>query len=197
MLKDAEDRDYLTPNEVAKLLMVAPVTVRQWSQKGWLAAELTPGGHRRFLRTEVERFAGKRGVKVDLSTSSELRVLVVDDDVSLAGYLEELLSTRGEPLVCHVAHDGFTAGLMVQRFRPHIVLLDLRMPGMDGFQVCQQLKRDPETRDVRVIAMTGYFTESNITRIMECGAERCLRKPFDSTELLNIIGVPAQLVSNS
>ncbi|MCB1875573.1 MAG: response regulator [Chromatiales bacterium] len=192
MPKDADERDYLTPNEVAKLLMVAPVTVRQWSQKGWLRAELTPGGHRRFLRTEVERFAGKRGVKMEPPESDEMRVLVVDDDVALAGYLEELLTTRGQPLECRVAHDGFTAGLMVQRFRPHVVLLDLRMPGMDGFQVCQQLKRDPETQGIRVIAMTGYFTENNVSRIMECGAERCLRKPFDSTELLAIIGVPGR-----
>lgn len=74
------DKAYLTPNEVAELLIVSPVTVRSWTKKGLLVAMVTPGGHRRFLKSEVERFvresgAGQAGVK-----SSALRVLIVGDD---------------------------------------------------------------------------------------------------------------------
>jgi excisionase family DNA binding protein len=50
------NKAYLTPNEVAELLMVAPVTVRSWAQKGLLVAKVTPGGHRRFLKSDVERY---------------------------------------------------------------------------------------------------------------------------------------------
>ncbi len=59
---NAPDKPYLTPNEVATLFMVSPITVRQWAQKGLLKAEVTVGGHRRFLRGEVERFARDHGL---------------------------------------------------------------------------------------------------------------------------------------
>ena len=57
MSKDPKDRPYLTPTEVANWMMVSPITVRGWAQRNLLQAEVTPGGHRRFRREEVERFA--------------------------------------------------------------------------------------------------------------------------------------------
>jgi excisionase family DNA binding protein len=53
---------YLTPKEVAKLFMVSPITVRSWAKKGLLVAKFTPGGHRRFLKSDVERFMRENGV---------------------------------------------------------------------------------------------------------------------------------------
>ena len=55
------NKAYLTPNEVAELLMVSPITVRSWAQKGLLVAKVTPGGHRRFLKSDVERFVRESG----------------------------------------------------------------------------------------------------------------------------------------
>ena len=180
---------YLTPNQVAELLMVSPITVRQWAQKGELAAMTTPGGHRRFLHEDLVRFAKKRGLALAVPDDGTLRILVVDDDQPFAGYLCSLFNTLPDALTWDLAHDGFEAGTKVQTFRPHVVLLDLMMPGLNGFEVCLRLKNDPSTRAIRVIAMTGYFSPENDQRIRDAGAEVCLAKPFDQQSLLSAIGI--------
>jgi excisionase family DNA binding protein len=187
MMRPSHNRAYMTPNEVAELLMVSPVTVRQWAQKGVLKAVTTPGGHRRFLGEDVEAFAKERGMQ--LRSNSPLRVLVVDDNHTFAQYLVDLLATVSKPIVALAAHDGFDAGRKVQQFAPDIVLLDLKMPGLDGFTVCQQIKDDPTTQHIRVIAMTGYFTPENELKIRQAGAEACLSKPFDKKVLFKIMGL--------
>lgn len=187
MMRRGHNRAYMTPNEVAELLMVSPVTVRQWAQKGWLKAVTTAGGHRRFLTEDVESFARERGMR--LVSEGPLRILVVDDNRSFARYLADLLATVPEPIVVATAHDGFDAGRKVQLFNPDIVLLDLKMPGLDGFAVCQQVKEDTVTQHIRVIAMTGYFTPENDLKIRQAGAEACLSKPFDKSALFQAIGL--------
>jgi len=182
---------YLTPSQVAELLFVAPVTVRQWARKGWLNAEMTAGGHRRFLKSEVERFARERGLRLHYGGEGGLRLLVVDDDPQFAAYLVELLRDQEAVDEVATAANGFEAGIMTYEFHPNVVLLDLMMPGLDGFSVCSRLKQDPATRHIRVIAMTGYSTEENRQRILEAGAEHCLAKPFDAHQLLAAIGIAA------
>jgi excisionase family DNA binding protein len=185
---NAPDKPYLTPNEVATLFMVSPITVRQWAQKGMLKAEVTVGGHRRFLRAEVERFArdhGLSGARV-ASGAGQARLLVVDDDRQLVGYIRELLSEI-DNLQIETAYDGFDAGTKMQVIRPHIVLLDLMMPGLNGFEVCQRIKADHLTRDTRVITMTGFASSENTGRSVSAGAERCLAKPLDPNALIALV----------
>jgi len=74
-------------------------------------------------------------------------------------------------------------------FSPDVVLLDLMMPGMDGFQVCERLKKDSATKNIRVIAMTGYPSAMNTEKILAAGAEICLPKPVDRAQLLELLGV--------
>jgi len=182
-------KDVFTPAEVAEMLMVSPVTVRQWAKRGELKAVTTPGGHRRFLRHELEQFAHERNLVLKLEEWSGLRILIVDDDVQLSGYLEEFLGTCPGIADVAVANDGFSAGTMIYSFKPHLLLLDLMMPGMDGFAVCKQLKSGYTTRNVRVIGMTGFYSDENVERILAAGAEVCLKKPFDKDELMKAIGL--------
>lgn len=176
-------KDYLTPAEVAELLMVSPITVRQWAEKGWLAASTTPGGHRRFAREEVETFARQRNLRAKRSSTAATRILVVDDDLQLADFLLEWLDSALPGCKVEIARDGFEAGQKVLVFQPEAILLDLMMPGMDGFQVCARIKSDPATRHVRIFAMTGYPSPENVTRILAAGAEQCFAKPLDLAEL--------------
>lgn len=185
------EKPYLTPTEAAALLMVAPVTLRAWAAKGLLRAQATAGGHRRFLRRDLERFARDRGLRLSdrIPDSGELRVLVVDDDRLFADFLVEFLGNRGAQAVA--CYDGFAAGRRVESFGPDLVLLDLMMPGMDGIEVCRDLKADRNTRHIRVLAMTGYPSDANQAAILGVGAEVCLSKPLDHEKLLAAIGSPA------
>ena len=134
-------KKYFTPSEVAELLMVSPITVRLWSQKGELESVSTPGGHRRYLYKHIKSFANQRNLPLELDKTSGLRVLIVDDDQQFAHYLEELLEDTEGIKEIRVANDGFRAGTLIYTFEPHLVLLDLKMPHMDGFEVCDDLKK--------------------------------------------------------
>lgn len=183
-------KPYLTPTEAATLLMVSPITVRQWAAKGLLKAELTLGGHRRFMWHEIERFARDNGLSLQRSDTDQIsRLLVVDDDPQVARLLAETLDEHAG-LTIETALDGFEAGIKVQQFNPELVLIDLMMPGLDGFEICRRLKADPVTRGIRLIAMTGLPSPENTQRALAAGAERCFAKPFDTAELFEIFGQP-------
>ncbi len=192
MPRNNPDKRYLTPGEVAEALLVSPATVRQWAASGRLPAELTPGGHRRFLREEVEAFAERRRGEGESSEREKAntetkRVLIVDDDQPLCRYLAVLLTALDGELETETAFDGFEAGLKVASFRPHLLLLDLYMPGMDGFEVCRRIKENPETRAIEVVAISSQLSEENRRRILAAGASRCLAKPLDETTLRSLL----------
>ncbi|MEQ8860229.1 MAG: response regulator [Pseudomonadales bacterium] len=179
------DKTFLTPNEAAALLMVSPITVRQWAQKGLIEAQTTAGGHRRFSREVIETFARQRGIELP---TSQQRLLIVDDNRELNGFLVALFGAHVPDLEVFSAFDGFDAGRQVQAHRPTVVLLDIMMPGIDGIEVCRSLKQDPATRDIRVVAMTGYHTPEVEKKILAAGARVLLKKPFSSEDVLRECG---------
>ena len=184
------EKQYLTPTEVANLLMVSAVAVRKWAQSGELKALATPGGHRRFLMRDVQEFAKKRGINLLGPNQAEgWKILIVDDDKLLCEYLQDLFSQHNEEIDVHAVHDGFSAGTIIKEFMPTTILLDLKMPGMDGFQVCRAIKDDPLTGIIRVIAMTGHYTKTNAKKALDAGADHCIKKPFDDQALFEVIGL--------
>jgi CheY-like chemotaxis protein len=110
-------------------------------------------------------------------------VLVVDDEKAIARWVIKAIQRRWPAVEVFHASDGFAAGEMVAAVRPAVVLLDLRMPGLDGFEVCRRIKAKPQTRDTVVIAMTGYHSAEVEKEIRACGAVACLAKPFDAAVL--------------
>lgn len=184
--EEFKNKSYLTPTEVAQWMMVSPITVRGWAQRGLLQAEVTPGGHRRFRLDEVERFARQWN---PTGNKGPLRILVVDDDRAVVGFLKELLEGGEHDTVVDTAYDGFEAGQKVHTFQPDVVLLDLMMPGIKGAEVCRQIKQMPGHANVRVIAMSGYLSPDNEADLLAAGAECCLAKPMDIERLLRQIGL--------
>src|SRR3984893_10601781 len=107
-MKKSKHKTHLTPNEVAELLMVNPVTVRQWAARGLLRSLTTPGGHRRFLLRDVEEFARSRGsTPAPRSSGRPARVLIVGDDVQLGLSIAEIIGSRDANIAIEIAHDGF------------------------------------------------------------------------------------------
>lgn len=180
---------YLTPREAARLLMVSPATLQQWAQDGWLKSHDTSDGQYRFLYHDLKYFAHERGLTLAHEDDTCTRILIVDDDLQLSGYLRELLSGFNNHIEIETAYDGFDAGGKIQTWQPHILLLDLMMPGLNGFDVCHQLKSNPATQAIRIITMTGYHTPENVERILNAGAEACMAKPLDTNTLLILLGL--------
>ena len=190
-----DDKKYLTPNEVAKLLMISPITVRSWAQKGDLNALTTPGGHRRFLPGEIERFARQKNLTFlpdDSNGDTGQRILIVDDEPFVAELIDDILAMLITNITSKVVYDGFAAGMEMMVFKPHIVILDLLMPGIDGVEVCRNIKNDPKLKTTKVIGITSDHNNINIGRIMAAGAETCLTKPIKRNALKLALGIESK-----
>ena len=85
------------------------------------------------------------------------------------------------------ASDGFEAGIKIIKFQPHIVILDLYMPKMDGFEVCRQLKKDRDTATIKIIAISGDEDPRNREKILNCGADCFFSKPADINVIISEI----------
>ena len=185
-----EQKAVFTTFETAKLCHVSPLSIINWVNAGRLPAFRTPGGHRRIRREDLIRFMRDNGMPFPdelKEGSGRFRVLVVDDEAGIRDVLAEHLVTRTNPYEAMTAADGFEAGRLVATFRPDVVVLDLKMPGLDGFQMCRTIKADPESSNTTVIAMTGYFSPETEARILECGALRCFPKPLEPSTLSSFI----------
>jgi putative two-component system response regulator len=110
------------------------------------------------------------------------QVLVVDDDPNIALLLSELLETEGHDVSC--AHDGVEALAAVAERPPDLILLDLDMPHLGGFEVCRLLKSDPRTRLIPVVIVTGQTAQESRLQAWDLGADEFLTKPFHRLEVI-------------
>jgi DNA-binding response OmpR family regulator len=110
------------------------------------------------------------------------RILVVDDEAALVELLAVNLELEGFQVAR--AHDGEEGLSAAVSERPDVVLLDVRMPGIDGFEVCRRLKESPATKDIPVIMVSAYAQPADVERGFLLGAADYVKKPFDVTELV-------------
>ena len=121
------------------------------------------------------------------SSSASLRLLVVDDNVDAADSLAMLLRLGGHEV--QVAYTGPTAVQAALNNRPHVVLLDIGLPGMNGYEVAKRLCEQAEMQKAVLIAMTGYGQESDKERARESGFDHHMVKPVDPTQLQNLLAL--------
>lgn len=115
-----------------------------------------------------------------------MKVLVVEDDRSIQMVLELVLSRMAKCQVI-VASDGREGLSKIQEQKPDVVLLDLMMPGMDGFEVCQRSKADEATRHIPIIFLTAQPQPASVARAMALGAAGYIVKPFDPIKIIDQI----------
>lgn len=108
-----------------------------------------------------------------------IKILLVDDEPTILGFLE--LGLQNEGFDVATASDGITAVTMAKQFQPHIVILDVMMPGMDGFEVCRMLKK---SENVAVIMLTAKEDVEDRIKGLKLGADDYMSKPFSFEELL-------------
>jgi excisionase family DNA binding protein len=176
---------FLTTGQIAASCQVTIPTVKRWIRDGHLTAFQTAGGHFRVTEEEFRRFqdAPPRPVpRPGTEGETPPKILIVDDDPALLDTLWEALSWDGRYKV-EVAQDGYEGLIKVGSFGPNLLVLDIRMPGLNGFQVCRRVKADPATRDIRILAITGHGGQHTREEILEAGADGFLQKPIGLDQL--------------
>ncbi|NRA50376.1 MAG: response regulator [Phaeodactylibacter sp.] len=113
------------------------------------------------------------------------KVLLVDDEPHILVALEYLVKQEGYDVL--KASDGESALLTLQQHNPHIVVLDVMMPGIDGFEVARRIRNTPAHQDTRIIFLTAKGTQQDRFQGYATGGEVYLTKPFDNKELINTI----------
>lgn len=173
---------------IAQMLHVDPGSVANWIDQGLLKAFRTPGGHRRVTPEDLVEFlrAHKMPVPAEVQPEPD-RILVVDDEPRITALIAQAVKTAMPNVEVVEAHDGFRAGSLLATLRPDVVVLDLRMPGMDGYEVCRLIKSQDGSRHAQVVAMTAYPSPESQKQIMDCGARTCLAKPLDLPTLIQEI----------
>jgi len=163
MKESAIKKSFCTTREAAGLLGVSVGTVQLWVESGLLQAWKTSGGHRRVLRESIDGLLHKgageapdaKGVVVPTVAARPLRILVVEDEPSLLRLYQARLALWPMAPVVSLADNGVTGLLMMGRSNPDLLITDLDMPGMDGFNMLRVLHQTPEMRQATIVVVTG------------------------------------------
>lgn len=110
------------------------------------------------------------------------KVLIADDEPNIVISLEFLLRREGYEVV--VAQDGVQALAVVRAERPDLAILDVMMPHRNGFEVCQDLRQDPEFKDLRIMMLTAKGRDTEVSKGLALGADVYMTKPFSTRELI-------------
>lgn len=112
------------------------------------------------------------------------RILVVDDESIIVSFLQNLLTVGAAEYHIETAGSGEEALRKAEAFRPHLVVLDINIPGVDGFEVCRAIHASPACRHTVVLAMTADANPTRTRQIIDAGARECLSKPFPLKDFL-------------
>lgn len=177
--------DILTVYKASQYCSVSPKTIINWVDAGHIKAYRTVGGHRRIRKPDLEAFMKQQGIPLPEADAGDerKRILIVDDDPIIVETLVMALEEEAEDYEIISASDGFEAGLQVNHFRPHLLILDIMMPDIKGYDVCKKIKENEETRDTKIIVLSAYLDDEKFKKMKEYGADLCFSKPLPLPKL--------------
>jgi excisionase family DNA binding protein len=178
--KAALKRRFYTTFEISQICGVNPTTVQNWIKGKRLKAFQTPGGHRRVRREDLIPFMKEFGMPLPESLLQDPPLaMIVDDEGDILDMLEETLKSGEDAINVVRAQSGVAALLMIGEFRPDLLILDIMMPGMNGYEVCQKMKANSGTKNIKIIAISGDHNPGVRERILSAGADLFFTKPLD------------------
>lgn len=178
----------LTTGDIAKMCDVNLRTVIRWIDRGALKGFKLPG--RGNNRVRVEDFIvflkeHEMPVPAELADAQNNRVLIIDDEGAVARSIARILRLAGYET--ETAVDGFQGGSLLVKYQPALITLDLRMPGINGYDVLKFIRSTPETSHIKVVVISALDQQA-LQRALDEGADAVLSKPFDNQELTDVIG---------
>jgi len=170
-----------TTHDLSRLLHVNPRSVINWIEQDLLQSFRTPGGHRRVRHEDLIAFLRKHKMPVPAALiSGTFNVLVVDNEDGICQMIQSSSAGQNSYNVSN-ARDGINALIAVGRERPDLIILDLKISGVDGLEICRQLKADPNSHTA-VLAISGQSDHEQTA--IAAGADAFLAKPLQPETLL-------------
>jgi excisionase family DNA binding protein len=175
------ESEWLTLGQAARFLGVAQSTIRKWSDQGRVPAFYTPGGHRRYRRSDLERFLERSGPGGTAKAGPV--ILLVDDDEKVRELVRVNLEFEGYTVrEAGGADEGLAA---IEDARPDLILLDVMMPQVDGWEMLRRIQERHGVGAIPVVMFSGKVDERLQTEAEERGAQGFVGKPFDLQQLID------------
>ncbi len=183
---------YCTTREAAELLGVSLRTVQLWAESGLLEAWKTEGGHRRISRNSVQRLLHGDNYPLPRLAPPEqrferLKILVVEDDSVLLKLYKTVVASWNLPVELITASNGVEGLIRVGRDTPDLMITDLSMPGMDGFELIRSLATSSFREGMEIVVVTGLDAADVAARGGLPNGIRMFPKPVPFAELRNIV----------
>ena len=172
----AKGKNVLTTGDVAKICNVAPRTVSKWFDKGQLKGYRIPGSKdRRIPVSELIRFMKVHNMPAATLPVGKIRVLIVDSN-SDAVALADTLSSRSDYEV-QTVHSNFEAGAVIQKFVPHVLLINLLSEEISAMNICNNVRGNEDLQTIRIIALANQLSDSESAALMHKGFDGCISNP--------------------
>ena len=179
------DKTVFTTGEVARICKVSQQTVIRCFDGGRLKGFRVPGSRfRRVPRESLILFMKANGIPLDHLETGKKRILVVDDDEAIIEMFEELLERDGR-FELATACTGFGAGVVTEQFKPDVMLLDFRLPDINGTAVCRTIRANPSYEHMKIVAVSGVADPDEVQQLYDAGADDFIRKPFVIAEVMD------------
>lgn len=186
------EKTFCTTREAGQLLGVSVGTAQLWVENGLLSAWKTPGGHRRVTRESVEKLLRSKNEAPPAAPAARrsavrrLRVLVVEDDANLLRLYETTLALWPMSPEVIVATNGINALLLIERENPDLLIVDLKIPGIDGFEMLKILQSTPRYAHMAIAVVSGLDADEIARRGGVPPGVFVLPKPVPFSRLLGI-----------
>ena len=180
-------KDILTTGEVAKICNVAPRTVSKWFDTGQLRGYRIPGSKdRRIPISSLVKFMKSHNIPLDGLQTGQTRVLIVDGESEIVDVLKKVLTEQASYEIA-IAHSAFAAGIECERFKPHVVLVDMHLNDINGQDVVKTIRCHDDMELTKVIAMSGKLTDGQANHLLQNGFDGYLKKPFHVRQVIESI----------
>ena len=175
----------LGTHDIARVCHVSPPAVIRWIEDGKIPFFTTGGGHRRVWDKDLVSFMRQHNIPIppELEAAARVKILIVDDEPQNRRVIERVARLAYPEAEINEAVDGFEAGHKLHAFLPTLVVLDLRLPGIDGVRVCRMIRKDSRLRAIKILAITGNSIGESKRAALNAGADDFLGKPFNVSEL--------------
>src|SRR4030043_453362 len=186
-------KELYTTGEAADICSLSQQTIIRCFDSGRLRGFRIPGSKfRKIPRDSLLKFMKENNIPMQNLQSGRKRLLIVDDDAEIVEMRTDVLQRDGRFDV-KTASTGYDAGIMTQKFRPDLILLDYMVPDVNGNIVCKTITQDPEFSSTRIIIISGVINQTEIDDLMKAGAEEFIKKPFSVTKLIDKIAAVLEI----